>query len=144
MKRRTLKKQIPAVAQLLFEPARNYLLASARVHQDILYRYEREIEVRIVELMRLYLVLDPFWPHHRRWLDGLSEDFCWERRNSEVHGRGELFWGHWPEVSREITGLCFTSDIKLCRRHGVEYNFRYENGDHVRSCYSQPWCPPRV
>ena len=90
------------VAQQVLEPARKYLAASARVHQDILYKYEREIEFHIFHLMRMYLMLDPSWPHRRRWLDGLSEEFSWERRNGVVHGRGELCWGHWPEVSREI------------------------------------------
>jgi hypothetical protein len=141
MKRRTLKKQIPKLAAQLFKPTHKYIVASARVHQDILYRYEREIEYRIVDLMRLYLVLDPFWPHRRRWLDGLSEEFTWERKKSMVHGKGELFWGHCPEVSREITGLCFTTEIKLCARHGVEYIFRYGNGDHPRSYCSRRWCP---
>jgi hypothetical protein len=144
VKRRILKKQIPVVAQQVLEPARKYLAASARVHQDILYQYEREIERRIVELMRMHLVLDPFWPHRRRWLDGLSEEFSWERRNGVVHGRGELFWGHWPEVSREITGMYFTTDIKLCQRHGLEYVFQCGSGDHVRSYHSRRWCRMRV
>jgi len=43
MKRRTLKKQIPELAQRLSIPTRKYLAANARVHQDIIYRYEKEI-----------------------------------------------------------------------------------------------------
>ncbi|HEY2976192.1 MAG TPA: hypothetical protein VGJ48_27000 [Pyrinomonadaceae bacterium] len=144
MKRRTLKKQIPELAQRLFKPVRKYLEASSRVNQDILYRYELGIEYCIVDLMRLHLVLDPIWPHRRRWLDGLSDEFCWERKNGVVHGSGKLFWGHWPEVGREISGLYFTTMLTLCARHGVEYIFRYGNGDHVRSYYSQRWCSTRV
>src|SRR5882724_6175929 len=102
MKRRTLKKQITGLAQQLVTPIRKYLVANARVHQDILYSYEREIAFGIVDLMRMHLELDPSWPHRKRWLDGLSEEFSWERKSGIVYGNGELFWGHWPEVSREI------------------------------------------
>ena len=144
MKRRTLKKQITELAEQLCKPTRKYLEAGSRVHQDLLYRYEREIEYRIFALMRLHLVLDPVWPHRRRWLDGLSEEFSWERKKNVLHGYGELFWGHWPEVGREITGLRFTTEINLCRRHGVEYIFRYGNGVNVRSYCSRRWCPTRV
>ena len=140
MKRRTLKKQITGLAQPLVTPIRKYLVANARVHQDILYSYEREIEFGIVDLMRMHLELDPSWPHRKRWLDGLSEEFSWERKSGIVYGKGELFWGHWPEVSREITGLCFTTELKLCARHGVEYVFRYGNGNNVRSYYSRRRC----
>ena len=140
MKRRTLKKQITELAQKLVTPLRKYLDSNARVHQDILYGYEREIEFGIVDLMRRHLELDPSWPHRKRWLDGLSEEFSWERNSGIVYGNGELFWGHWPEVSREITGLWFTTELKLCARHGVEYVFRYGHGDEVRNYYSRRRC----
>ena len=144
MKRRTLKKQIRKLAEQLCEPVRKYLEAGARVHQDVISRYEREMEHRIVDLMRLHLLLDPSWPHRRRWLDGLSEEFCWRRKNERVEGEGELFWGHWPEVNREITDLSFKALIQHCTRHGVEYIFRYGNDDTVRVCSSRRWCPTRV
>ena len=145
MKRRTLKKQVPELAQRLLTPTRKYLAPNARVHQDIIVRYEREIEFGIVNLMRVYLILDPFWPHRTRWLDGLSEEFSWERKSGMVHGSGKLFWGHWPEVSREITGLCFTTVLNLCARHdGIEYVFRYGNRDSLRSYYSRRCCSTRV
>lgn len=89
MKRRTLKKEIPKLAQRLFAPTRKYLAATPRVHRDIIYRYEREIEFVIVDLMRIHLVLDPLWPHRRRWLDGLSEEFSWERKNDMLYGNGD-------------------------------------------------------
>jgi len=71
MNRRTLKKQIPQLAHRLFQPTRKYLAASARVHQDIIYGYQKEIEFVVADLMRIYLILDPSWPHRKRWLDGL-------------------------------------------------------------------------
>jgi hypothetical protein len=95
-------------------------------------------------LMSMHLVLDPFWPHGTRWLDGLSEEFSWERKGDMLSGNSELFWGHWPEVSREISGLCFTTAIKLCARHGVENVFRYGSGDSVRSYSSRRYCATRV
>jgi hypothetical protein len=140
MKRRTLKKQIAGSAQQLVTPIRKYLVANARVHQDILYRYERKIEIGIFHLMRMHLELDPSWPHRKRWLDRLSEEFSWERKSGILYGKGELFWGHLPEVGRKITGLSFTAELKLCARHGVEYVFRYGKGDNVRSYYSRRRC----
>ena len=141
MKRRTLKKQIAQTAQQLVTPLRQYLVANSRVHQDIRYSYERKIEFTIVDLMRLHLELDPSWPHRKRWLDGLSDEFSWDRNSEIVCGNGDLFWGHWPEVSREITGLRFTAELKLCSRHGVEYVFRYGNDDNVRSYCSRRMLP---
>ena len=144
MKRRTLKKEIAKLAQRLVAPTRKYLSATSRVHRDSIYHLEQEMEFVIVDLMSSHLVLDPLWPHRRRWLDGLSEEFSWERKNYMLYGNGELFWGHWPEVGREITGLRFTTEINLCGRHGVEYIFRYGSDVNVRSYCSRRWCPPRV
>ncbi len=144
MKRRTLKKQIPQVAEKLFKPARKYLVASAKVHQDIISQYEREMERCIVDLVRLHLVLDDSWQHRRRWLDDLSEEFYWQRKGEIVEGEGELFWGHWPEVDREITGLSFKAFIKLCARHGVEYIFHYGNAAQERVYSSRRCCLTRV
>lgn len=140
MKRRTLKKEIPELAQRLFVPMVKYLAANAGVHQDVIYDYQRRIEFSVVVLMRIYLSLDPTWPHRERWLDGLSEEFSWERKKGIIHGTGELFWGHWPQVSREITGLKFTTMLKPCQRHGVEYVFRYGDNESVRSYASRRWC----
>jgi hypothetical protein len=144
MKRRTLKKEIAKLAQRLVAPTHKYLSATPRVHRDSIYQHEQEMEFVIVDLMSSHLVLDPLWPHRRRWLDGLSEEFSWERKNDRLYGNGELFWGHRPEVGREITGVRFTTAINLCRRHGVEYIFRYGSGINVRSYCSRRWCPTRV
>ena len=92
MKRRTLKKQIPQLANRLNLTTRKYLAANARVHQDVSYGCQRDIESCIGDLMRIYLTLDRTWPHRERWLDGLSEEFSWERKGGMLYGQGELFW----------------------------------------------------
>ena len=139
MKRRTLKKQIPELANRLSLTTRKYLAANARVHQDVIYGYQRDIESCIVALMRIYLTLDRTWPHRERWLDGLSEEFLWERKRGILYGHGELCWGHWPETGREITGLRFTTALRLCPRHRVEYRFEYGDVNDARS-YSSRGC----
>jgi hypothetical protein len=146
MNRRTLKKQIPQLAERLTTPALKYLVATSKVHPDIIFRYERQLEIRVLDLMRVYLILDPSWPHRARWLDGVSEEFTWERKSPVVYGSGKLFWGHWPEVSREITGLSLKVSIQLCSKHSVDYLFRYGDSDIVRSYSSRRWClmPTRV
>jgi hypothetical protein len=55
MKRRILKKQIPELANRLSLTTRKYLAASARVHQDVVYGYQRDIESCVVDLMRIHL-----------------------------------------------------------------------------------------
>jgi hypothetical protein len=137
MKRRTLKKQIPLVVEQLSTPVRKYLTASNRVAPDVLYSYERAIEIGLVKLMTIHLTLDLSWPHKKRWLDGLNEDFSWERKSGVMYGSGELFWGHWPEVSLKITGAPFTAMLRHCPRHGIEYRLKYEDGDRVRSFSSR-------
>ena len=144
MKRRTLKKQIPKVAERLSSPTRKYLAANPRVRQDTLYSYERAIEVVVVELMQIYLTLDPSWPHRERWLDGLSEAYSWERRVGMLYGSGELFWGHRPEVGRRITGARFTTMLMLCPRHGIEYRLNYEDDGRIRSFSSRRSCHGRL
>ena len=67
-----------------------------------------------------------------RWLDGLSEEFSWERKGGMLYGAGEVFWGHWPDVSREITGLRFTAALRVRPRHGVEYRFDYGDVNDAR------------
>ncbi len=140
MKRRTIKKQIRQLSQQLMGPTQKYLAANSRVHRDIISRYEREIELGLVDLMRLHLMLDPSWPQRERWLDGVSEELLWERKSGVAHGNGELFWGHWPEVSREITGLRFIATLKFCPRHGFEYLFQYGDPDGVREYCSSRTC----
>ena len=137
MKRRTLKKQIPQVVAQLTSPTRKYLAASARVSQDVVYSYQREIEIGIVELMRIHLTLDPTWPHRERWLDGLDEEYSWERKSGMLCGSGKLFWGHWPNVDQAITGLPLKTTLTLCPRHGIEYRLNYEDS---KSFSSRRWC----
>ena len=137
MKRRVLKKQIPQVAQRLITPVHKYLAATSKVHRDVMSRYERELEVAVFDLMQLYVILDPSWPHRDRWLDGFSEEFTWTRKGTVAYGSSKLFWGHWPEVSREIEGLSFTAALQLCPRHGVDYLLRYGDGDTARSYSSR-------
>lgn len=124
----------------LSSPVRKYLSASARVSRDAIYSYETAIEIVLVELMEKHLQLDPSWPHQTRWLDGLNEEFSWERKNGILYGRGELFWGHWPEVSREITGARFTAMLTVCSRHGIEYRLVCENDDRLRTFSTPHWC----
>jgi hypothetical protein len=143
MNRRVLKKQIPQVAQRLITPTHEYLAATSKVHPDIISSYEMQLELAVFDLMRVYLILDPSWPHRERWLDGFSEEFTWERKSAVIYGSGKLFWGHWPEVSREITGLSFTTALQLCPRHGVDYMFRYGDSDNVRSYSNRRWCGVR-
>jgi len=140
MKRRTVKKQIPHLTQRLSSVISKYLAANPRVHPDIIYSYQREIEFGVVELMRVHLILDAFWLHRERWLDGLCEDYSWERKNGLIYGDGTLFWGHWPDVGREIVGLKFTVVLKLCPRHGVEYQFKYGDNNDVRGYSSRQCC----
>ena len=140
MNRRTLKKQIPHQAQRLVVPVRKYLRASGKVSRDVIYRYEKEIERVVLGLMNIHLILDPAWPHRKRWLDGLSEEFAWERKRGSLYGSGELFWGHWPEVSRDITGGPLTAQLRLCDRHGIEYRFTYDTEGSVGSYSSARWC----
>jgi hypothetical protein len=90
--------------------------------------------------MRVHLILDPSWRHRERWLDGLCEEYSWERRNGLIYGDGALFWGHWPDVSREIIGLRFIVVLKLCLLHGVEYQFKYGDNSDVRNYSSWQWC----
>jgi len=137
MKRRILKKQIPHFSQRLFPVVTKYLAANYRVQQDIIHGYQTEIEYRIVDLMRRHLMVDPSWPHRERWLDGLDEEYSWERKSGVLYGKGALYWGHWPEVGREMTGLRFNAVLKLCSRHGLEYQFEY---DEVRNYSSRRWC----
>lgn len=144
MNRRRLKKQIPALVQRLVVPVQKLLAANARVHPDIIAGYEKQLEFNVVDLMRVYLILDSSWPHRERWLDGLSEDFTWERSSGIVYGRGELFWGHCPDVSREITGLKFTSALQPCPQHGVDYLFRYGDTNNVRTYRSPRRCRIRA
>lgn len=144
MNRRRLKKQIPALVQELVTPVKKLLVANARVHPDIIAGYEKQIERGVFNLMQVHLILDSSWPHRERWLDGLSEDFTWERRRGIVYGRGELSWGHWPEVSRKITRLKFASSLQLCPRHGVDYLFRYGDTDNVRTYRSRRRCRIRA
>ena len=139
MKRRTLKKQIPHLAQQLLPAISKYLAASSRVHEDVLYSYQQRIEFGVVDLMSAHLILDPCWPHRERWLDGLGEEYSWERKSGVIHGAGELFWGHWPEVSREITGMRLNVVLKLCSWHGIEYQFQYGDNE-VRRYSSGRWC----
>jgi len=89
--------------------------------------------------MSAHLILDPSWPHRERWLDGLGEEYLWERKSGAIHGTGALFWGHWPEVSREITGMRLNVVLKLCSRHGIEYQFHYGDNE-VRRYSSGRWC----
>ena len=140
MKRRTLKKQIPQLVAQLSSPTKKYLVANARVAQDVLYSYEEAIEVVIVDLMRIYLTLDPAWRHRERWLDGLAEDFSWEKRSGILYGNGELFWGHWPQTDLAITGLQFRTMLTFCPGHGIEYRLTYEENDEVRTFSSRRWC----
>ena len=140
MKRRTLKKQIPQQAERLVIPTRKSLCSSGKVSRDVIYGYEREIERAVLGLMHIHLILDRAWPHRERWLDGLSEEFAWERIRGSLSGSGELFWGHWPEVSREITGGPLTAQLRLCDRHGIEYRFTYDTERSVRSYSSARWC----
>ena len=98
------------------------------------------MEIIVVDLMQVYLILDLSWPHRERWLDGLSEGFLWERMNGVICGSGELFWGHWPDVSREINGWRFAATLKPCSKHGVEYLFRYDDHDVVRRYRSTRTC----
>ena len=139
MKRRILKKQVRQLAQGLSPSLKKYQAASDRVHQDIIFGYQREIELVVFELMRAHLLLDRTWPHRKRWLDGLSEDYEWEVTRPVIQGAGQLYWGHWPEVSREITGMRFTVQFKVCPRHGVEYLFTYGDED-VRRYSSRRRC----
>jgi hypothetical protein len=140
VKRRTLKKQIPLLAQRLVNPLAKYLTANSRVHPDLIFSYERQLEIAVFRLMQVYLTLDPAWPHRDRWLDRVSEEFRWERNSAVIHGTGEFFWGHLPEVGREITGMPFQLAMQLCPRHSVDYIFRYGDGESVRSYSSQRWC----
>ena len=140
MKRRTVKKQIPHLAQRLSSVISKYLAANVRVHTDIIYSYQREIELVVVALMSAYLLLDPSWPQRERWLDGLCEEYKWERKGGVLYGSGALFWGHWPDVSREIIGVTFACTLKLCPRHGVEYQFRYGDRNDVRKYSSRQSC----
>ena len=140
MKRRTVKKEISELVQRLSPIASKYLAASTRVHQDVIFDYQRMIEFHVVDLMGIYLSLDSSWPHKERWLDGLSEEFSWERKRAMIYGTGELFWGHRPEVSREITGSRFTTVLKPCPRHGTEYVFKYWDNQTVRIYSSRHWC----
>lgn len=140
MKRRRLKKQIPKVVAQLFSPTRKYLAASARVSQDVLYSYQRAIEICVVDLMRIHLILDPSWPHRERWLDGLDEEFSWEKKSEMLYGCGKLFWGHWPQVGQGITGLPLQTMLKLCPRHGIEYRLNYEVSNEVKSFSNRRWC----
>jgi hypothetical protein len=139
MNRRALKNQNRHLAHRLAPTISKYLAANARVHQDVIYSYQITIELFVVDLMSAHLILDHSWPHRERWLDGLCEEYSWERKNGAIYGTGALFWGHRPDVSREITGLGFGVVLKLCSRHGVEYQFKYGN-DEVRSYSSQRWC----
>src|SRR5689334_22386388 len=140
MNRRALKKQIPQQAQRLVVPTSKYLCAGDKVALDVINGYEREIERVVLDLMRIHLILDRTWPHRERWLDGLSEEFTWERKRGSLYGSGKLFWGHWLEVSREITGSALTAQLRLCGRHGIEYRFTYGEGENVRRCSSARWC----
>lgn len=139
MKRRKLKKQIPLLAHKLSPVVSKYLSANDRVHHDVIYNYQNEIELAVVELMRVYLTLDPTWPHRERWLDGLGEDYSWSKKSGVLYGTGELFWGHWPDVSSEIIGVGFNVALRLCPRHGVEYKFKSDEDYKVRN-YSSRWC----
>lgn len=137
MNRRKLKKRIPALVKTLVAPVQKLLAANARVHPDIIAGYENQIERGVFNLMQVHLILDPAWPHRERWLDGLSEDFTWEKRGKIIFGRGDLYWGHWPEVSRKTTGLKFASALQLCHRHGVDYVFRYGDPGNVRTYHGR-------
>jgi|SRR4030095_2309204 hypothetical protein len=143
MKRRTLKKQIRRLSLQLLAPTQKFLAASSSVHRDVISKYELELEHGVLDLMRVHLILDSTWPHRERWLDGVSEEFLWERKNGIAYGSGELYWGHWPDVSREITGLRFNAMLRVCLRHGAEYLFRYEDHDVLREYRSSRTCPMR-
>ena len=139
MNRRLLKKQIQQRAQRLITPVHQYLGATSQVHPDVISSYETQLEMAVYGLMRLYLILDPSWPHYKRWLDGFSEEFNWARKGALIHGSGKMFWGYWPDVSREITGLSFNATLQLCPKHGVDYVFLYAAGDNLKR-YSSRRC----
>ena len=143
MKRRTLKKQIPQLTERLSSPTKKYLAANHRVAQDVLYSYERAIEVVLVDLMRIYLTLDRSWPHRERWLDGLNEEFSWERKLGILYGSGELLWGHWPRTSWAITRLQYRTMLTFCPSHGLEYRLTYEENNEVTTFGSRRWCHAR-
>jgi hypothetical protein len=140
MKRRMIKKEIRGLANELIAPAREHAAASPRVHKDVLYGYERQLEDGIFRLMRLYLILDHSWPHRARWLDAFDADFTWERSGSGLNGRGGLWWGRWPEVGETMTRMPFSVEIQVCERHGVDYKFGCGEAPDVRSFSSRKWC----
>ena len=93
MKRRDTKKQIRRLEVELLPRVMKYLRASNRVHRDVLATYENEIEHSLTCLIACHLRLDPSWPSHERWFDGL-EEFVWEKSTSILSGKGELWWGY--------------------------------------------------
>jgi hypothetical protein len=139
MKRRIIKKEIRGLANELVVPSRKYAVASPKVHKDMIYGYEREIEGCIFRLMRLYLLLDRSWPSETRWLDDF-EDFRWEKKGSVIHGRAGLWWGRWPEVSESMTCTPLSAEIRPCERHGVEYRLRFGDAPEIRGFSSRKWC----
>jgi hypothetical protein len=138
--RRQIKKQVQQIAQRLITPAHQYFAATSQVHPDVISRYETQVEMAVYDLMRLYLILDSSWPHRQRWLDRFSEEFAWAKRGGLLYGSSKLFWGHRPEVSREITGLTFNATLQLCPKHGVDYVFLCGASDNLKKYSSRKWC----
>ena len=143
MKRRTLKKRVPGLAGRLDSPARKYIAATDRVHSDVIYGYERQLEVEIFRLMQLYLVLDRSWPHRARWLDGFDGGLTWEREGTTLVGRGELSWGHTARASGPITYMPLVVELWPCARHGTEYVIKYGDDREARCFSSRTTCAVR-
>ena len=140
MKRRNLKKRISGLAGQLNSPAQKYIAATDKVHRDIIYSYESQLEVGIFRLVQLYLMLDRSWPHKARWLDGFGEEFTWVRKGVSLLGRSELSWGHRSRVSGPITFMPFAVELRLCAKHGAEYVMRYGEDKEVRCFSSKTVC----
>ena len=98
MKRRDIKKQIRRLEFEVLPWVIKFLKAGPRVHRDVLATYENEIERVLTSLIACHLRLDPSWPRHERWFDGL-EQFVWEKSTPVLSGRGELWWGHLSNIA---------------------------------------------
>ncbi|HEX7333839.1 MAG TPA: hypothetical protein VF290_20215 [Pyrinomonadaceae bacterium] len=132
MKRRDIKKQIRRLEFEVLPRVTKYLKASHRVHRDVLATYENEIEQVLTSLIACHLRLDPSWPRHERWFDGL-EQFVWEKSTSTLSGRGELWWGHVSNIAgAEVKELCcVTLDTKKQKR--LSYLIVVGTGEDSRS-----------
>jgi hypothetical protein len=132
MKRREVKKQIKRLEAQLVVPAQKYLAATRTVHKDVIYKHELRLEHYLMEILNLYLMLDPSWPHQERWLDGFDGDVGWEKTSDALRARDMLWWGHLRNIMGQQFAEKFEAKIWFSKKGSLIYSIKFGDGKTFR------------